>query len=430
MDFFSKNTAEIIKNLRFLNRAKASSSTIEEYKNKRFKNCLLVLVIFFILSLSLFLMGVMENGRGNTFKRRSFDEGDYRAEVSVGSSYGEKEISLYISPRDYEYEELLEIYPKFLESLKREIPGENNSLNEVSENLNLSDRLDGYPFNIEWISGDITALTNEGEVFRGSLEKKVNLEALISCNDFFRKVSFDVRITGFSKEEDFFMGLEENLREIDESTKTENTFTLPDSYEDQSLKWHVKRDRTWIMVLISGVPITCLVFFMSDRDLYEKVKKVKHLYKCEYPNVVRKLGLYTGAGLTLRASFKRLWGDYSPYVHEEGSKKALVASLLKESINRFDMGESEAKVYEDFGKATGLPEYIRFSGILVQNLKKGSRSFSERIREESMKAEASKLENGRKLGEEASAKLLLPMVMILLNIMVLMMIPAFFGMGL
>ena len=351
-------------------------------------------------------MGVMENGRGNTFKRRSFDEGDYRAEVSVGSSYGEKEISLYISPRDYEYEELLEIYPKFLESLKREIPGENNSLNEVSENLNLSDRLDGYPFNIEWISGDITALTNEGEVFRGSLEKKVNLE------------------------EDFFMGLEENLREIDESTKTENTFTLPDSYEDQSLKWHVKRDRTWIMVLISGVPITCLVFFMSDRDLYEKVKKVKHLYKCEYPNVVRKLGLYTGAGLTLRASFKRLWGDYSPYVHEEGSKKALVASLLKESINRFDMGESEAKVYEDFGKATGLPEYIRFSGILVQNLKKGSRSFSERIREESMKAEASKLENGRKLGEEASAKLLLPMVMILLNIMVLMMIPAFLGMGL
>ena len=188
MDFFSKNTAEIIKNLRFLNRAKASSSTIEEYKNKRFKNCLLVLAIFFILSLSLFLMGVMENGRGNTFKRRSFDEGDYRAEVSVGSSYGEKEISLYISPRDYEYEELLEIYPKFLESLKREIPGENNSLNEVSENLNLSDRLDGYPFNIEWISGDITALTNEGEVFRGSLEKKVNLEALISCNDFFSHI--------------------------------------------------------------------------------------------------------------------------------------------------------------------------------------------------------------------------------------------------
>ena len=61
----------------------------------------------------------------------------------------------------------------------------------------------------------------------------------------------------------------------------------------------------------------------------------------------------------------------------------------------------------------------------MQNLKRGNSALLERLREEADKAWEEQLQQGRRMGEEAGTKLLVPMVMMLAVVMVMIMVPAF-----
>ena len=65
------------------------------------------------------------------------------------------------------------------------------------------------------------------------------------------------------------------------------------------------------------------------------------------------------------------------------------------------------------------------STLLTQNLKKGNRDLLKRLREEVSRAENEKVQTCKKLAEEASTKLLVPMVLFLVVVMVMVMLPAF-----
>lgn len=93
------------------------------------------------------------------------------------------------------------------------------------------------------------------------------------------------------------------------------------------------------------------------------------------------------------------------------------------------MGVSEGAAYEKFGKRTGVREYIRLSTFLTQNVKKGSTMLLQQLHEEAKEAEEMRMRNARKLCEEASTKLLLPMIMLLLVVMILIMFPCVFQCG-
>ena len=91
-------------------------------------------------------------------------------------------------------------------------------------------------------------------------------------------------------------------------------------------------------------------------------------------------------------------------------------------------GISEGLAYEHFGKRAGLQEYIRLSALLAQNLKRGNSTLLERLREEAEKSGQERLQESKKMGEEAGTKLLVPMVLMLAVVMAVIMIPAFSNM--
>ena len=91
-------------------------------------------------------------------------------------------------------------------------------------------------------------------------------------------------------------------------------------------------------------------------------------------------------------------------------------------------GISEGLAYEHLGKRTGLQEYIRLAALLAQNLKRGSSTLLERLREEAEKSAQERLQESRKMGEESGTKLLMPMVLMLAVVMAIIMIPAFSNM--
>lgn len=174
--------------------------------------------------------------------------------------------------------------------------------------------------------------------------------------------------------------------------------------------------------------LSAAVYFLSDYDLHKELEKKKECMRRTYPDVVHMLALYLGAGMTIRGAFQKIAGDYDKSVVAR-KRASPVYEEMRYACRELQAGISEGAVYEHFARRIGVQEYIRLSTLLTQNLKKGNSTLLQRLHEEAEKSTQERLQNGRRLGEEAVTKMLLPMVLMLIVVMLMIMIPAFSSMG-
>lgn len=179
-------------------------------------------------------------------------------------------------------------------------------------------------------------------------------------------------------------------------------------------KTGAEQESPWMTIGGMGLLASVGVFFLMDKDLLDQEEKRKELLRLGYPDLVRELALYLVAGMTLRAAFQKL-----------GKENELVAYACRE----MQSGQSESVAYEHFGKRAGAREYVKLGTLLCQNLKKGSNALMARLEEEAILSMEGRILSGRRLGEEAETKLLIPMVLLLGVVMLMIMIPAFEMMG-
>ncbi len=92
---------------------------------------------------------------------------------------------------------------------------------------------------------------------------------------------------------------------------------------------------------------------------------------------------------------------------------------------QLENGMNEAGVYELFGKRTGLLKYIKFSTLLVQNLKKGSADLLKVLEYEAADTLKERRENAKILGEQASTKMLMPMIIMMAEVFAIIIYAAF-----
>ena len=89
-----------------------------------------------------------------------------------------------------------------------------------------------------------------------------------------------------------------------------------------------------------------------------------------------------------------------------------------------DRGLGEREVYARMGEKMGLLPYRTLSALLIQHLQKGSRGMEHLLEEEAAKAQEMRQQQARVLGEQASTRLLFPMILMLVVVFVLMLVPA------
>lgn len=142
---------------------------------------------------------------------------------------------------------------------------------------------------------------------------------------------------------------------------------------------------------------------------------------------MHKLVLFVGAGMTIRGAFQKIAGDYEAKCRS-GERASPAYEEVLYTCRELHSGISEGQSYEHFGRRTGLQEYIRLSTLLAQNLKRGNSTLLERLREEAEKSAEERLQQSKRLGEEAGTKLLVPMVLMLAVVMAMIMVPAFSSM--
>ncbi len=368
----------------------------------------------------------IENGR---MQREDYESGEKDYIITAKLEDGEKySFPIQVIPRKYEEQELEQMALTFREELSELILGENESLDRVVTKLELAEEYTGYPFWVEWRSDSPDVVDRDGVVHMREEDCMVHLNAELHYEEYCETADVTVTV----KTKDILQQsekelIEELLRSAQLTDPEKESFLLPKSVEGKKITWEVKN--TIGFQVLGGTLLTAIaIFFFKDRDTHELAEKKKQEAKRKYPEIVQKLTLYMEAGLTVRAAFGRVAEDYEQARNRGAAKQAAYEELLMAN-RELRMGISESAAYENFGKRTGVREYIRLSTFLTQNVKKGSTQLLQQLREEARTAEEMRMQNARKLSEEASTKLLLPMMLLLLMVMILIMYPAFSNVG-
>ena len=363
--------------------------------------------------------------------RGSGEEGTQKYEITGQVEDGGRyTFQMEVAPRRYTKEEQKILYRQFEEELPGLVLGGNDSLDNISTDLELSETYEGFPFYVEWNSREPEVIGDNGTVHPRREPVSVHLKAEISYEEEVRETELTVTVTGRSEtteeqEKERIGGL---LQQAQEEDPESGKFQLPEEVDGKTITWKENTGNTGWMLAVGCVSAAAAVFFFQDRDLHDLVEKKKREERRTYPEILQKLTLYLEAGLTVRAAFCRVAEDYERERADGGRRLEAYEEMLI-ATREIRMGIPERTAYEGFGKRTGLREYVRLSTFLLQNLKKGSSTLLGQLKEEAQLAEELRMQNARKLSEEATTKLLLPMVLLLVIVMVMIMVPAFSNAG-
>ena len=374
-------------------------------------------------------------GEDGTIVRGTDEEGNEDLELEASFENGEERHFTYeVGTQRLTEEEAEGLAMELAEKLPLLILGENTSLQEVTSNLLLEDTYENYPFWVEWHSNRPEIVTSTGTVYEiseGSEQAVLTVRIIyeeIAGLEWEQEIPIYVIPPVLTAEESFQKEMEELLILSEQESRSQSVWKLPQDFRGEQITWQQKMTDYGPILAAGALFVAILIFFMADKDIHDNLEAKRKVMKRAYPDVLQKLVRYMGAGLTVRGAFQRMAGIY------EQNKKAgkPISPIYEEMLytcRELQAGVSEGAAYERFGKRTGLQEYIRLSTLLMQNLKKGNSTLLQRLKEEADRACIEQLQNSRRMGEEASTKLLLPMVMMLLVVMLMIMIPAFSSVG-
>ena len=180
----------------------------------------------------------------------------------------------------------------------------------------------------------------------------------------------------------------------------------------------------WIIIpfIMEIVPALGSVFLLIRRGARYKKRKKELIY--DYSEIVSKLTLLLGAGMTTRMAWHKIVEDYNRK-RQSGSIGVRPAyDEMYEADCNMQAGISEAAAYERFGKKCDTREYMKLASLLQTNIKKGTSQLRVLLEHEVNESFEKRKNIAKIKGEEATTKLLFPMLLMLGVVMAIIMIPA------
>ncbi len=425
------SSAQVERDLVSLHPGEAREYLKTEYYGKKTAICLAVLFVgtLFGAAAKFSTMDKVVLREDGTVARGSYREGSQ--EIRIETDYGQQQMDFQVEvePKLLSEEETEKLFADLVERLPEYILGSNSSLQSVASDLNLKEKYEDFPISVQWESSNPGRISDSGQIFSLEEEAAVTLSFRLTYRTQERSGELAVLLKPPvpAQEDMLHMEMEEMLQESQSGSLGQDEWRLPAQWRGEDIRWRqVVEDNSlllWGVALVTAIS----VFLFLDKDLHEQLEKRKRVLRREYPEIVHKLVLFVGAGMTIRGAFQKVAGDYEAKRREGGRESPAYEEMLY-TCRELRSGVSEGLSYEHFGKRAGLQEYIRLSALLAQNLKRGNSTLLERLREEAEKSAQERLQESRKMGEEAGTKLLVPMVLMLAVVMVVIMVPAFSNM--
>lgn len=426
-----KNNQELCREI--ISLASGDPRAVKAYYGKKIADTLLALAILAVLSLVAFF-AVDRKGTGiadNRLQRPGAGMGDRQEELTARLE-GEREtelLSVTVQEQKYTDRQVQEYLERARNSLEQDIRGENPSLDEVREKLNFPLSLEEGAVAVSWVTfpygmiGDDGSITGEPDP-EGSVTE---IQATLTCQgkELVYETAACVYPPVLTEREKLWKSVEEKVKEADQAGAHESTLKLPQQVAGRTVIWGYQSQKLLPLFLSLTVLLPLCIYVRKDQKLRERAKQREIQMNLDYPELMWKLTMLLGAGLTIRGAFLRIASEYQK---GQGETVHYVYEEMLYTCREMKSGIFEGKAYENFGKRCGLPRFIKLGSMLEQNLKKGSRGLAPLLEKEAVSSMEERKNLARKLGEQAGNKILFPMMLMLGIVMVILTIPAFLAM--
>lgn len=388
----------------------------------------LIIMLSFVLSIicSMFLRTDIVSD--NYIKRLGVDEYDTEMEIEVEGLLDEpQKIEIPVSKRVYSKDEAKEAIKKGMDEILATLPGENTSLQNITTNLNLTNEISDLGISVSWDFGDTDIVDILGNVHNENLSEDLDLDIVVTLSYETYEESYIIpaRICPqiLSEDERLLKGFKEKIIEADKSQIEKDGYTLPDTYEGKKLIYRFNESIDFNLIWIMGIIISLLLYCREKENKKKIDEKRKRELMKDYPDIVSKLIVFIGAGLSVRQSWESIVKDYENEITESGERRYAYEEMSK-ALARLKNGTQENIVYKDFGRSCSLRQYMKLSSLLEQNRRSGLANMHTLLSLESQSAWDERINLARREGEELNTKLLLPLFMMLLIVMMMIIVPA------
>lgn len=369
----------------------------------------------------------------NGLERNTYGQGETQQEILVEGLLAKKvPLAVTIGERRYTKEEAADAIRMAAEELSAQIAGGNESLEQVQSRLELVTWLDKYGISVRWQPDDTELISGSGEVFNSGCPesgRETFLTATLKAGEYAEDYIYRVNVLppGRTQEEKELAAFENFLMEKEEEQKYSEVFILPEEFEGKTLTYSADRGRSSLMFPLLGI-LAAILLPLKDRQREQEAKKKRECQMMmDYSEILSRLVVFLGAGLPVRKAWAKIVEDYRR-TEEKAGKRAAYEEMAA-AYYLMQRGVPEIQAYSEFGNRCRVLPYRKLAGILEQNVKNGSKSLTPVLEAEMEAAFEQRKNLARRLGEEASTKLLLPLFMMLLIVMVMITVPAFLAFG-
>ncbi|HHT97771.1 MAG TPA: hypothetical protein GXZ90_07745 [Clostridiales bacterium] len=341
-----------------------------------------------------------------------------------------KDYSVNVNEKFYDDETLLVEFKHGIEYLETAILGENKSLNQICEDLFLPSSIPGTSIEVNWEVEDFSLLNTRGNLNNEDIDKdgiETYIKAILQYDENVFEHIFIIKVVPkqLNEKEKVLKDLNFELEKSSNRTKTHNYLNLPEKIEGYYIIWKEKDNNTSIKIIIFSLIIAVIMWFYQDQKLNDEIKKRRKQMMIDYPNIVSKFTLLVIAGMTIKQAWEKIVKDYDLKKRDKQLERRFAYEEMKITYNEVSVGVPESNAYETFGRRVGVLPYMKFSSLICQNLKRGNKGLSDLLLYEALSAFNDRKELAKTQAEEATTKMLLPMMLMFSIVLAIILIPAF-----
>ena len=232
-----------------------------------------------------------------------------------------------------------------------------------------------------------------------------------------------------SRYESLLLQLQQAITAEDEGSLGENMLSLPTEIDGQRIFYSEHEDRSYLLLPLLGVIAAMAIYMRQGQARRTEKKQRETLLMLDYSELVSKLMVYIGAGLTVRNALETISQHFDALIARGIKADRPLYQELRTMVIQFRRNMPESEIYLSFGRRVNLKPYTKLVSLIEQNRMNGARNLRAMLELEMEDAFEQRKTTARRLGEEAGTKLLLPLFIMLGIVMIIVIVPAMSALG-
>lgn len=359
-----------------------------------------------------------ETGNGSYSQRLLFEAGEYASDIEIT-----------VNDIRITKEQAGRLFIEAKQEIEKTCLGENISPDHIVTDLKFSESYANGLVEARWQLDNYEVINTDGTIVEEKTSSEgnlVNAIVYLNCGEYqeLYNLSFMVYEPDAGSYAAFIKRLKENIAAEDEKTAESAEITLPKDCEEVPVYWKKPMNYRGLQLMILGVVAGFAIAVGKQREEKNQAQKILEAKSKDYPEIVSNLSILMAAGISFKGSIERISKRYIARKKKDAEFRKEGYEEILRTYREMKDGVGELEAIENLGARSGCKEFRKLSMLLSQNLRKGSRELVEMLEKEEALSFELRKQNALKAGEEASTKLLLPMLGMLGIVVVILIVPA------